>query len=109
MNAVEQQGGGGGDDGDMETEELPPVVNQSVQQQQEEPQDEDMAEEREEKEKPPPTDPHPTIYVNHINEKIKGEKLKRGLRQVFAVYGKIRKINVRKGIRFHGQVRKRLP
>jgi hypothetical protein len=52
----------------------------------------------------PLADPHPTVYVNNINEKIRGEKLRRGLRQVFAPFGKIRKISVRKGIKSHGQV-----
>lgn len=61
-------------------------------------QDQEMEEEQ------PLPDPHPTVYVNNINEKIRGEKLRRGLRQVFAPFGKIRKISVRKGIKSHGQV-----
>ncbi len=44
--------------------------------------------------------PNPTLYVNNINEKIKGDKLRNGLRQVF---GQARRISVRKSLALRGQ------
>jgi hypothetical protein len=38
-----------------------------------------------------------------VAEKIKGEKLKRGLRLVFQHYGKIHKISIRKSLGLRGQ------
>ena len=77
----------------------------------EEPQPEDNEEagegEGDAEEAVPSRPPNPTLYVNNINEKVRGEKLRRGLKQVFTPFGKILKISVRKSLAMRGQVRRR--
>lgn len=47
--------------------------------------------------------PNPTIYVSNIAERIRGDKLRNGLKQVFTPYGKIRKLCMRKSLAMRGQ------
>lgn len=47
--------------------------------------------------------PSATVYVNNVNEKIRGEKLMQGLRQLFNPMGKIRKIHARRSLKLRGQ------
>lgn len=50
-------------------------------------------------------DPHPTLYINNINEKIKKDALKKLLYMLFSQYGKVRQIIACKGLKMRGQVR----
>lgn len=50
-------------------------------------------------------DPHPTLYINNINEKIKKDALKKLLYMLFSQYGKVRQIVACKGLKMRGQVR----
>lgn len=48
--------------------------------------------------------PTATVYVNNINEKVRGEKLMHGLKQVFTTkIGKVSKIHCRKSLKLRGQ------
>jgi len=47
--------------------------------------------------------PTATVYVNNINEKVRGEKLMHGLKQVFTPIGKVSKIHTRKSLKLRGQ------
>lgn len=47
--------------------------------------------------------PTATVYVNNINEKVRGEKLMHGLKQVFSKGGKVHKIHCRKSLKLRGQ------
>ncbi|GAB5034517.1 u1 small nuclear ribonucleoprotein a-like [Nannochloropsis oceanica] len=47
--------------------------------------------------------PTATVYVNNINEKVRGEKLMQGLKQVFTPIGKVKKIHARKSLKLRGQ------
>lgn len=49
-------------------------------------------------------DPHPTLYINNINEKIKKDALKKLLYMLFSQYGKVRQIIACKGLKLRGQV-----
>eukprot|EP01033_Poteriospumella_lacustris_P007344 gene7347-5281_t len=48
-------------------------------------------------------DPHPTLYINNINEKIKKDALKKLLYMLFSQYGKVRQIIACKGLKMRGQ------
>lgn len=48
-------------------------------------------------------EPNPTLYVQNIKERIRGERLRRGLKQVFSPYGAIKKIHMRKSLALRGQ------
>ena len=54
-------------------------------------------------EEPKGGDPNPTLYVQNIPERIRGAKLRSGLRQVFAPYGAIKKLVMRKSLALRGQ------
>jgi hypothetical protein len=69
----------------------------------EEPPQHDGAMEEAAAEEAPPA-PNPTIYINNISEKIEKPKLVRGLRQIFAQFGKIRRIFTRRSMKLKGQV-----
>ena len=48
--------------------------------------------------------PHPTLYVNNLNEKVKKDVLKKTLYAVFSQYGKVQKIVACRGVKMRGQV-----
>jgi len=52
----------------------------------------------------PSGDPNPTLYIRNLKEKIKKQDLVIALRELFSQCGKIKKILVRRGFAFKGQV-----
>lgn len=52
----------------------------------------------------PSGDPNSTLYVRNLKEGIKKQEMLLKLRQLFSQCGKIRKVNIRKGFAFKGQV-----
>jgi len=47
--------------------------------------------------------PHETLYVNHLNQKIKLDELKRQLFQMFSQFGKVINVVAKKNVQMRGQ------
>ena len=58
---------------------------------------------QQQREPPPLETPSQTIYVNHINQKIKPNVLKEHLQTIFSKYGTILELHVRKSYKTRGQ------
>merc|ERR1712070_519490 len=84
----------------MEAEAAVEVTEVAAQPEDMEEDEDEEEDEEEEEEKVPPSE---TIYVNNLNEKIKGDALKTALRAIFKQFGNILEIVAMDSMRRRGQ------
>lgn len=53
--------------------------------------------------RPPPTEPNQTLYIHNLHDKKSKKMLKEELFRLFAPYGVIREIHVKKALKMRGQ------